>query len=268
MKYLHNQNPPIVHADIRGANILVMDDLRCCLADFGLSLSSRMNKGSTRWLAPEYIDPKVAIDWAYITARDTYAYGCTIVEIFTGKPPFSEIKNEAAVIHAVMNGDHPLPPQHLPQDGLRSLVMACFTASPSQRPTAEQIPKVLADGDFLADCLSFRDGTLTRGNIDTIDAYNSTPNTYDSFSSGAQSDVSPAQPDFSSFLYPSPSETYSYDYSPRTSTIEYRSPASFIPETNPAMVDNTVDYYLSTNLPNEYLNDLMDFSFPQPGIGH
>ncbi len=67
-----------------------MDDLCCCLADFGLSLfaelqvlesSSRMNKGSTRWLAPEYIDPKVAIDWAYITARDIYAYGCTIVEV-------------------------------------------------------------------------------------------------------------------------------------------------------------------------------------------
>ncbi|PBK82444.1 kinase-like protein, partial [Armillaria gallica] len=119
MKYLHNHNPPIVHADIRGANILVMDDLCCCLADFGLSLfaelqvlesSSRMNKGSTRWLAPEYIDPKVAIDWAYITARDIYAYGCTIVEILTGKPPFSEIKNEAAVIHEVMNGGHPLPP--------------------------------------------------------------------------------------------------------------------------------------------------------------
>ncbi|SJL08819.1 uncharacterized protein ARMOST_12190 [Armillaria ostoyae] len=56
MKYLHHQNPLIVHADICGANILVMDDLCCCLADFGLSLfaksqtldsSSRMNKGST-----------------------------------------------------------------------------------------------------------------------------------------------------------------------------------------------------------------------------
>ncbi len=67
-----------------------MDDLRCCLADFGLSLfaetqaldsSSGMSKGSARWLAPEYIDPDVVIDRAFITARDIYAYGCTVVEV-------------------------------------------------------------------------------------------------------------------------------------------------------------------------------------------
>ncbi len=67
-----------------------MDDLRCCLADFGLSLfaesqaldsSSRMRKGSARWLAPEHINPNAVIDRAYITARDIYAYGCTIVEV-------------------------------------------------------------------------------------------------------------------------------------------------------------------------------------------
>ncbi|KAK0199453.1 hypothetical protein DFS33DRAFT_1388598 [Desarmillaria ectypa] len=88
--------------------------------------------------------------------------------------------------------------------------------------------------------------------------YPESPNSYDCFS--------PAQSDFSSFLYPSPAETYSYDYTPCTSPIEYSSPASFFPEASPVAVDNTVDYYLSTNLPNEYLNDLMDFSFPQPGI--
>ncbi|PBK82470.1 kinase-like protein [Armillaria gallica] len=152
VKYLHNHNPPIVHADIRGANILVMDDLRCCLADFGLSLfaesqalesSSRMSKGSTRWLAPEYIIPNAVINRAYLTARDVYAYGCTVVEIFTGKPPFSDIKNEAAVIHAVMTGSRPLRPQHLLQDGLWSLVTKCLTTSPSQRPTAEQVTRAL-----------------------------------------------------------------------------------------------------------------------------
>ncbi|KIK54728.1 hypothetical protein GYMLUDRAFT_48439 [Collybiopsis luxurians FD-317 M1] len=36
--YLHSRHPPVVHGDIRGGNILVTDDLRCCLADFGLTL--------------------------------------------------------------------------------------------------------------------------------------------------------------------------------------------------------------------------------------
>ncbi len=66
-----------------------MEDLCCCLADFGLSLfaesqvldsSSRIRRGSIRWLAPEYIDPNF-FDRAYITGRDTYAYGCTIIEV-------------------------------------------------------------------------------------------------------------------------------------------------------------------------------------------
>ncbi len=68
-----------------------MDDQCCCLADFGLSLfaeshapayssSDRMRKGTIRWLAPEHIDVKL-FDQSHITARDIYAYGCTVIEV-------------------------------------------------------------------------------------------------------------------------------------------------------------------------------------------
>ncbi|KAK0503773.1 kinase-like domain-containing protein, partial [Armillaria luteobubalina] len=110
MRYLHEHDPPIVHADICGANILVMDDLQCCLADFGLSLfsdsqafdsSSGRNKGSTHWLAPEYMDSAL-FNQSYLTARDIYAYGCMIIKIFTGKPPFSGVKMDTSVISEVL----------------------------------------------------------------------------------------------------------------------------------------------------------------------
>ncbi|KAK0464740.1 kinase-like domain-containing protein [Desarmillaria tabescens] len=150
MKYLHNLDPPVVHSDIRGANILVMDDLCCCLADFGLSLfaesqafdsSSRMSRGSIRWLALEYINSTL-LDQSYLTARDIYAYGCTVLEIFTGKPPFSNIKNDAGVIYEVLTkqGRPPRPPLNLfPYDELWLLVTACLATVSSQRPNAEQI---------------------------------------------------------------------------------------------------------------------------------
>ncbi|KAK0437918.1 kinase-like domain-containing protein [Desarmillaria tabescens] len=154
MKYLHNHDPPIVHADIRGANILVTDDLCCCLADFGLSLfaesqafdsSPRMTRGSLRWLAPEYID-FTPFDKSYLTARDIYAYGCTVIEVFTGKPPFSDIKNDARVIHKVMNGSRPpRPPANVfPNDRLWSLVTACLMTVPCGRPNTENILIVLS----------------------------------------------------------------------------------------------------------------------------
>ncbi|PBK97927.1 kinase-like protein [Armillaria gallica] len=152
MMYLHNLEPPIVHADIRGANILVMDDLRCCLADFGLSLfagsqtlDDSSSRGSIRWLAPEYMDPNL-FDGSYFTARDIYAYGCTVVEIFTGKPPFSDIKYDVGVMHEVTKGKRPSrPPLNVfPDDELWSLVRACLATLPSDRPNAGQILAILA----------------------------------------------------------------------------------------------------------------------------
>ncbi|KAK0503546.1 kinase-like domain-containing protein [Armillaria luteobubalina] len=149
MKYLHNLDPPIVHADIRGANILVTDDLCCCLADFGLSLlaesqglnsSSRMRKGSIRWLAPEYILPTL-FDRSYVAARDIYAYGCTVIEVFTGEPPYSDIKHEAQVIHEVSAGKRPPKPSQdvFPYNELWSFVMDCLDSQPSKRPDARAV---------------------------------------------------------------------------------------------------------------------------------
>ncbi|KAE9391221.1 kinase-like protein [Gymnopus androsaceus JB14] len=89
--YLHSRDPPILHGDIRGANILVTDDLHCCLADFGLSLiisdsrtlsnasTSGMTKGTIRWMAPELIIP--ARRAPNDTSRDVYAFGCTVLEV-------------------------------------------------------------------------------------------------------------------------------------------------------------------------------------------
>ncbi|KAF8987026.1 kinase-like protein, partial [Hymenopellis radicata] len=110
LKYLHHAvHPPIVHADIRGANILITDDLHCALADFGISLmvetqipgSTTLSRGSTRWLPPEMMDHSLFVP-SRITARDIYSFGCTIIEIYTGRPPFSHLKSDAAVINAVL----------------------------------------------------------------------------------------------------------------------------------------------------------------------
>ncbi|KAK0441817.1 kinase-like domain-containing protein, partial [Armillaria borealis] len=131
------------------ANILVTDDLRCCLADFGLSLlaesqgldsSSRMRKGGIRWLAPEYILPTL-FDRSYVAARDIYAYGCTVIEVFTGAPPYSNIKHEAHVMHEVLGGNRPLrPPQDVfPHNELWSLVTDCLNTPPSKRPDARAV---------------------------------------------------------------------------------------------------------------------------------
>ncbi|KAJ3932141.1 MAG: kinase-like domain-containing protein [Lentinula lateritia] len=134
LQYLHGLDPPIIHGDIRGANILVMDDFNCCLADFGLALvtespslheKSLNLRGSVRWMSPEILDPKL-FHLIQPKSRDIYAFGCTVVEILSGKVPFQDIKYDVAVISQVLRGCRPEIPASLAQmsGDLPELIMA------------------------------------------------------------------------------------------------------------------------------------------------
>ncbi|KAJ6578291.1 kinase-like domain-containing protein [Mycena capillaripes] len=65
ISYLHSVN--IVHGDLCGRNILISEEDRACLTDFGLaafvevetSIKSSTRGGSTRWMAPELLLPDV-----------------------------------------------------------------------------------------------------------------------------------------------------------------------------------------------------------------
>ena len=48
---------------------------------WSLTTSSSTNKGSMRWLAPEYFISDLAVPVPNHTSRDVYAFGCTIVEV-------------------------------------------------------------------------------------------------------------------------------------------------------------------------------------------
>ncbi|KAE9386306.1 kinase-like protein, partial [Gymnopus androsaceus JB14] len=126
LSYLHSRDPPILHGDIRGANILVTDDFHCCLADFGLTLiisdsrtlsntTTSTIKGSMRWMAPEIINPtsQDARLAKNNLSRDVYAFGCTILEILTLQLPFHDTKADPAVLFSVVSGQRPAQPQNV-----------------------------------------------------------------------------------------------------------------------------------------------------------
>lgn len=79
--YLHTQD--VVHGDIKGTNILISDDARALLCDFGLARPSYLGTssglkgaGSDRWMSPEL--------WrggCKSFESDVYAFGMTIVEV-------------------------------------------------------------------------------------------------------------------------------------------------------------------------------------------
>ncbi|KAJ7463019.1 kinase-like domain-containing protein [Mycena latifolia] len=182
INYLHEFDPPIVHADLRGANILVTDNLTCCLADFGLSRvietqvpgSSMILRGSIRWLPPEMMDYSL-FKHAYFTAIDIYSFGCTIIEIYSGQPPFPHIKNEVAMINEVLTvkREHARP-HGFDDDDLWSLVMTCLAFEPDARPSAGELCQSLYALRAARDATSTANGTGPDNEQTVIDGYQAT----------------------------------------------------------------------------------------------
>ncbi|KAJ6558076.1 kinase-like domain-containing protein [Mycena capillaripes] len=149
--YLHSMN--IVHGDLRGTNILVSDDLNACLADFGLTsviaaasttdTSSTNHAGSTRWMAPELIQPHAFGCDRFVRTRasDVYAYACVCLELHTGCLPFLDVVQEVPVILKVIAGERPARPDTFMSDDLWALVKAAWAQNFYDRPDIETIIK-------------------------------------------------------------------------------------------------------------------------------
>ncbi|KAF8162035.1 kinase-like domain-containing protein [Mycena galopus ATCC 62051] len=156
LKYLHERTPSVVHGDIRSANILVKDDGVCCLADFGIAVLAEMHvswtissttsiQGAVRWLAPELLDPEHRPKPS--TTRDIYSLGCTIYEIYAGKPPFAHISNDIVVSSAILAGSRPPRDSEKPiPDFVWDLAQKCWGHEPSSRPTIKSVLDTLLDG--------------------------------------------------------------------------------------------------------------------------
>jgi len=157
LEYLHDHS--VVHGDLRGANILVDQDGCARICDYGLAFiiepsefTSIKTAGACRWTAPEIMNPAESAQNAnaadalplFTKSSDIYAFGMTMLEIFTGKIPFSQKKNDSSVIFYVLEGGRPELPDFLKnEDSLRSLVQECWASDPDARPTSRAVHDIL-----------------------------------------------------------------------------------------------------------------------------
>ncbi|KAI9811370.1 MAG: hypothetical protein M1827_005530 [Pycnora praestabilis] len=98
LKSVHDAG--IIHRDVKAANVLVSEDGRLQLCDFGVSgvLQTKLDKRSTiigtpYWMPPE-MHKATTQQIGYGNEVDGWAYGCTIYEIATGLPPNAKTRPE------------------------------------------------------------------------------------------------------------------------------------------------------------------------------
>ncbi|PIA17779.1 kinase-like protein, partial [Coemansia reversa NRRL 1564] len=127
----------VVHCDLKACNILTTKNGNTKLTDFGVSLNLKLRKpddesvvaGTPYWMAPEIIQLEGAC-----TASDIWSLGCTIIELLTGKPPYADLMQMAALYH-IVEDKHPPIPEGISEE-LKEFLLQCFRKDPHERPTA------------------------------------------------------------------------------------------------------------------------------------
>ncbi|CAE6448419.1 unnamed protein product [Rhizoctonia solani] len=117
LAYLHNEG--IIHGDLKGGNVVIAADGSARLVDFGLAKlteetlkfsTTSAQRGTTRWMPHELMNPAEESKAVITFASDIYALGMTFLEIYTGNPPFMEMRNDFQVMFAVIGGTLPQRP--------------------------------------------------------------------------------------------------------------------------------------------------------------
>ena len=95
LQYLHSFDPPIIHRDLKPENLLLNENGRIYLADFGWS--NFKNDGDIRKTfcgTPEYIAPEMLKKEGHDHRIDIWSIGVLMFELLAGYSPFSAKSNQ------------------------------------------------------------------------------------------------------------------------------------------------------------------------------
>ncbi|WP_455663871.1 serine/threonine-protein kinase [Phocaeicola sp.] len=147
LAYLHAYNPPIIHQDIKPANVLIDDNHNYAITDFGISAKlgnkdeyfEDESSGTYPYMPPErFIENPTPMP-----ESDIWALGATLFEMITGDVPFG---NDGGI--AQLEGSAiPEISQDVSKE-IKNLVYACLDKDLSKRPTAQGIVELVLNKKY------------------------------------------------------------------------------------------------------------------------
>ncbi|TVU03749.1 hypothetical protein EJB05_50704, partial [Eragrostis curvula] len=197
LAYLHSLNHPILHGDVKSANILLGPDLSAKVSDFGCSMIGSTDenvpvvKGTLGYLDPEYL-----LNFELTDKSDVYSFGVVLLELLTRKKAISKEKESLASVfqEAVKKGKlYELVDSEIMDDQenmdvvhqLAELAGRCLIMAGEHRPTMKEVAKELR---LLDGVIQQRPGALSHSDRPIIVPGRSITNTAEYYSGGETTD--------------------------------------------------------------------------------
>ena len=150
--YLHTHSPPLLHRDLKTANMMLSTNGSVKLIDFGYAsfvgetdfvytqhkLAEKANKGTPSYMAPECLKNEEVT-----TKSDIFSLGTVFWELLTRKSPWAGKTPEHIYAEVTTGNRLAIPDDPAFPTAFGELISACWLETPDDRPSAKNVLKVL-----------------------------------------------------------------------------------------------------------------------------
>jgi serine/threonine protein kinase len=138
MNYLHAKS--VLHCDLKSSNVLIGNDWKVKLCDFGLSqIKSKKSQTRAKCGTPQWMAPEILRGEKYDYYSDVYSFGVIIWEILSNEIPYRGMQVNHIVGTVGFDQDHELPNPARGSQFLIDLMRLCLSRECSRRPAFHEI---------------------------------------------------------------------------------------------------------------------------------
>lgn len=141
LNWLHHKG--IIHRDLKSANIMLDENYKAKIGDFGLSHVKKGNPNLGGFYGacgtPCYMAPEVLSKQSYNTKADVFSFGIVLCELVVGRYPYEgEPESTQTFEDAIVMGLRPeIPKESHPL--MTNLIKACWAEKAAERPEMDEV---------------------------------------------------------------------------------------------------------------------------------